>query len=176
MFLAGYIFVGVFVGIIISVIFVKAYNTDNKFKTDYDERQEAIRGRGYKYAAYTAWALLGLLCCFKIAKIDLHMDDAMIAFSILVISLLVQTVHAVMNDAYFGSNNNRRKYLIFFVVIGAINIAAAVSRYVAGEMIVDGTLTWRGINGLCGLMFVVLGIALGIKNFISKKEDDEEDE
>ena len=28
MLLAGYIFVGVFVGIIISVIFVKAYNTD----------------------------------------------------------------------------------------------------------------------------------------------------
>lgn len=171
-----FIFSVVFVAILISIVMVKSYNTDNKFKTDYDERQEAIRGRGYKYASYTAWVLLGALACCKIGDVNLHIDDALVAFSIMVISVLVQTVHAVMNDAYFGSNNDRRKYLIFSVVIAFINIAAFVARFIDGDVIVDGTLTWHSINGVCGLMFVVLGIALGIKNIINKKEEAEEEE
>lgn len=167
-------FIGVLVGLLIAVVIVKAYNTDNKFKSDYDERQEAIRGRGYKYASYTAWALLGLVACLSIGEVDIHMDNAVLAFAILAISLLVQTIHAVMNDAYFGSNNDRRKYIVFFIVIAAINLAGFAVRCTEGDLIVDGTVTWGAINGICGLIFVILGIALGIKNVINKREEEEE--
>lgn len=168
------VFIGVLLGIIIAIVCIKAYNTNNKIKTDYDERQEAVRGRGYKYAAYTAWVLLGLVVCIKIADVNIRIEDAMIAFSILAISALVQTIHAIMHDAYFGSNNDRRKYIILFIIFAIINLANAISRFSAGEMIVDGTLTWAGISGICGLMFVILVIALGVKNLISKREEEDE--
>ena len=42
--------VGITVGVILVMVLLKMSNTDKKIKTEYDERQERIRGKAYKYA------------------------------------------------------------------------------------------------------------------------------
>ena len=37
--------IGIFIGIIISLFVIKAFNKDGKMKTKYDEMQELVRGR-----------------------------------------------------------------------------------------------------------------------------------
>ena len=49
---SGLVF-GLIIGLAIAAILIKAANKDGKFKTKYDERQEAVRGKAYKYSFYT---------------------------------------------------------------------------------------------------------------------------
>lgn len=165
---------GIFVGVFVSIILIKGLNTNNKFKTDYDERQEAVRGRGYKYAAYTAWGLMVVLFVMSMGNVKLPIDDALLYFTVMIISLMVQVCHAVWNDAYFGSNNERNKYLIFFVILVLINGGAAIGYYRDGSLIVDGILTFRGANAECALIFIIMGIELVMKNLFHKEEIEEE--
>ena len=51
---------GLMIGLVIAVILLKFANKDHRFKTQYDERQESIKGRGYKYSFYTLASKLGL--------------------------------------------------------------------------------------------------------------------
>ena len=49
---AGFV-IGLIVGIILVMVLIKMANKDRRIKTEYDERQEKIRGKAYKYAFYT---------------------------------------------------------------------------------------------------------------------------
>ena len=42
--------VGLFAGIVISIVIIRMINKDGKFKTKYDEMQKIARGKAYKYA------------------------------------------------------------------------------------------------------------------------------
>ena len=56
---------GVMVGLIICVILFKIANSDKKVMTQYDERQEAVRGKAYRYAFYTAMGLEAVGICLE---------------------------------------------------------------------------------------------------------------
>ena len=45
---------GIICGLIIAVIIIKVCNKNGKFKSDYDERQQIMIGKSYKYAMMTA--------------------------------------------------------------------------------------------------------------------------
>lgn len=165
---------GVVVGILLAIVIIAICNNNGKVKTDYDERQEAIRGRGYKYGMYTAWILMGLYCVCEISEINLHMEAATIAFAILAISAIVQCSHAVFNDAYFGKNSNAKKFLICFGVIGIIDLICSIQYFVDGQLIVDGMMTWRGITPIVTAMVIIIYVEILIKNIMDKKAEAEE--
>lgn len=164
--------IGIMLGLILCVLIFKAFNKNHKAKTQYDERQEALRGRAYKYAAYTAWGLIAFFMAVKTSEVRLPMDDVMALFTIMVISMMVQMSYSIWNDAYWGINNNIRKYVLFFILIAAINIIITVVYAVDHSLIVDGILTWRGINAVCALMFLLIGIQFAIKSRINKPEEE----
>ena len=62
--------VGLIVGLILVVILFKYANTDKKVKTEYDERQEKVRGKAYMYAFYTALIVEALLSMASICGIE----------------------------------------------------------------------------------------------------------
>lgn len=170
------VIVGVIVGLIISIVVIKACNKNGKFKTEYDERQEALRGRGYKYAAYTAWIMMGLCIVLDLNDVNLHMDNNLKLFTIFFVSIMVSVCFFIWNDAYWGRNNNTKNYVIFMVVITLINLLVTVVAIEEHLLIVDGMLTWRAMNLECALIFIIVGILYVVKGIISKSGEQEAEE
>lgn len=174
---SGYLAAMVVVGLLIAVLIVKFCNKNGKFKTDYDERQQIMIGKSYKCAMITAWVLMAVYMIIDMGGNALPMDNSLAIFTILFVSIMVHTSYAVWSDAYFGSNNDYKKFGIMAIVVTAINMAAAVSYYKDGVMVVDGVLTYRFINAECAMMFLLLGVQMLIKGFVDKKKvSDEEDD
>lgn len=164
----GFVF-GVFLGLIIVCLLFKFANKDGKIKTEYDERQEAVRGIGYKYAFWTYTTLMGIFTVYDMAfgsKIPLFA----LAFSAIVIAGIVLSLYCIIKGAYWGQNNNKKIYIIIFIVAGVINIISAVSAILSGTMIVDGVIQVAYMNLICGIMMAIIGVAIAIS---SKKESEE---
>ena len=77
------------IGLIIAVVVVKVCNTNGKFKTNYDERQQIMIGKSYKCAMITAWILLAIYIVIDAGGNKLPMENSMVAFTIMFISVMV---------------------------------------------------------------------------------------
>nr|MCR4806342.1 hypothetical protein [Lachnospiraceae bacterium] len=70
---------GLMVGLVLVVIFYKIANTDKKIKTEYDERQQRIRGKAYKYGFYTMILyhvlMMGLYLCDITIPVDPYVTE-----------------------------------------------------------------------------------------------------
>ena len=62
------VIVGVAVGLVLTFLLIRYSRTDKKIKPKYDERQELIRGRGFKYAFYTRLSASPCWCTQAIAS------------------------------------------------------------------------------------------------------------
>lgn len=170
-----FIAAGLLVGLIIAVIIVKICNTNGKFKTDYDERQKIMIGKSYKCAMITTWVLLAIWMIVDMGGNKLPVENSVLAFSVIFVSVMVHASYSVWTDAYFGGNSNNKRYAIMSIVITLINLAAAVRYFMDGSIIIDGVLTFRVVNAECALMFLILGIEFWIKSIVDKKENMQED-
>jgi len=169
----GIIF-GVFLGLLLCILIFRICNSNKKIKSEYDERQEAIRGKSYKYGFYTTIIYLGVLTIFYMTDFAIPFTISAVVFFGLILGISVMAIHSIINEAYWGINNNKKKYAIVFIVCAIINLASGISG------IIDGTIL-QGFQGRmisleCGLMLLVVGIAVIIKDKISPKSSDEEEE
>lgn len=167
---------GVIVGLIIIPFALMAINKDRKIKTEYDERQELIRGRGFKFGFFSALIYTAILLLLSIFEIKIPATQPVIYFSIIFVAIGVWVVYCSLNGAYFGLNNDERRFHIFMFFISLINFAVPVRFIIDGSFIQDGTITGSGINLMCGMLFLIVGISELVKKHIDKKEgaDDEE--
>ena len=65
---------GIFFGLILSVILLKVCNKNKKVRSEYDERQNVVRGRAYKYGFYAICFYLAIVAILPIANISLPLD------------------------------------------------------------------------------------------------------
>lgn len=172
---AGFI-AGITFAVILSCVLMIIVNKNKRIKTEYDERQELLRGKGYRYGAITAIVYAAILMCCSLNGVSLPVRQEVIYFSIIFVLLLVMTSYCIMTGAYFGLNNDRRRFGIvsFFVVI--INLITPVMHIVNGTFIQDGMVSAPCINLLCVILFLAIAIECLIKDIIERKngEDDEE--
>ena len=168
---------GILIAVILCVIFLKMSNTDNDPMTKYDERQQIVRGIGYKYSFWTLVLLIAGLIVLDACGIVLPIENTVLYFLIMVIAMMVHTTYCIFNDGYFGINNKPKQYYIFFVFIGLFNVFIGILNSIERGLISDGKLSTPVINLICGLLFVELGICIVIKKKMTKNEDyDEEDD
>lgn len=166
----------VLVGILISIILISRNNSNKKFKSEYDERQEVVRGRSYKWGYYTAIVLFAVFTLLDLGGIVFPVEQSVLFFGALAVSASVQVAYSLWNDAYWGINNKLRNYVVMFIVLGIINGLSGAMAYVDGRMIVDGILTHSFISFECVLIFVVFGIVCLVKSVVKKSEVDEDEE
>ncbi len=168
------VLVGIFAGLIICAITFKTGNTNGKLKTEYDERQIAARGEGFKIGFYSYMIGIALMVVLTIGEVQLPMELPVQFFVLMFVGAIPMCVYSIWNNAYWGLNNKKRNYIIVFAVAAVINIAAAVMSWIDGKMIVDGILTIRFMNLLCGLLFLVVGVTFTIKKYVDDKNVEEE--
>ena len=167
--------IGIIVGLALVACLLRFMNSDKKLKTEYDERQKAVRGRSYMYGFYgiVFSNLIMIFIMIDFPEFITVMGTNAFVTPIL-IGIIVQVSHAIFNDSYKGLNNNMNRYMIFMTFISIFNIAVGILPWVREGFIQDGEIYLNFINLEVGIMFIIICIEMAIKKAIDKREEVDE--
>lgn len=161
---------GLVVGIVTALIILIVVWKFNKkaMKGKFDERQELVRGRGYKYACFT---MLGLLVAdLLIESYDafevLPVSRELYIFFMILVGVMVYALYCVRNDSYFGVGTDTRTYRAVMWIVIVCNAVSGITGLREGAMI-DGKLAF----GPCAsLMFCAAFVLIMIMLYARKRK------
>ena len=162
--------VGILIGLILAVALILISNNNRKVRTEYDERQLRVRGDAYRYAFYSVIICEVILLILAFGEITLPVPEYVLHFGGILIGCLVLCTYCIWKDAYWGLNNNRRRYGIILVVAGLLN---AIPLY--GALSHRTTLDFPYVNLLTCVMLLVVGVELLLKHFLDLRAESAED-
>ena len=160
------------------IIFAVIWKFSKKsMKGTFDERQELVRGRGYKYASFTMLALLVLdLLLESLDAFETLPVTRMLAIFIMILAgVMVYALYCIKNDSYFGVGTDSRTYRAVMWIVIVCNAVSGFTGLKEGAM-EDGKLAFGPCASLlfC-LAFVIIMISIGIKQRNAAAEEAEED-
>ena len=164
---------GIALGLVICFIIFKYANNNHKVRTEYDERQQVIRNKGYKIAFYTALILNAIMLVLYYGNLPLPLDPYMAHAAVIFISCTVLGCYSIWNGAYWGLNNDRRKYLIVLAATVILNAFPVVMTAIHGGLLENGKLSPVFINLLALVMLASMGIVMVIRARMDRNEEKE---
>jgi MFS family permease len=158
--------VGIVFGLILAIALIMIANKNRKIKTEYDERQLRVRGDAYRYAFYTVviWEVFLFILAF--GEIRLPIPEYVLHFTGILAGVIVLSSYCIWKDAYWGLNNNRKRYGIILVVAGLLNIFPVVMALREG-----GGDDFPWVNLLTTVMLLVTGGELLAKHLLEKRAE-----
>ncbi len=163
--------VGVIIGLLLVVIIMAATKTDDNIKCNFDERQELVRGKGFKYGFFTMLICNGIFAVLKLLEVALFAEAEVPMFFSMLVGVAVFACYCIWNDGYFSLNENRRSLMIVFAVVGIVNVALGVINICRGEFLVNGSLTFHSLNFFCGILSAVIFVALLFKKIKDGRDE-----
>lgn len=157
---------GIMIGLILAIALILISNNNRKVRTEYDERQLRVRGDAYRYAFYSVIICEVILLILAFGEVTLPVPDYVMHFGGILIGCLVLCTYCIWKDAYWGLNNNRRRYGIILVVSGLLN---AIPLF--GALSHKTTLDFPYVNLLTCIMLLVVGVELLLKQFLDRRAD-----
>ena len=169
--------VGVLIAfIVLRVLFYFVEKTKKKAgRCEYDERQELMRGRGFKYGFFTL-----MIYCMLYGMLEGVLDGNMIFYENegtgyvvgVIIALMVFAVYCIWNEAYMANNETPATVYLLLGGVGLLNLIVGVANTLHGELLIDGKLTFRVINLLMGIAFLVLAGTFAVRNRIDSRQEE----
>ncbi|MBQ8924481.1 MAG: hypothetical protein IJ053_06765 [Lachnospiraceae bacterium] len=139
-------------------------------KGEYDERQELVRGRGYKLGFFTFAICNMVILCLSDGDHVMYIDvDAAMIISVL-ISTVVFAVYCIINDGYFGLVEKPLSSILVLLGIGIMNFAIGFAN--RSEWVVDGRLKFPIVSLACGIAMLVVSVTGLIKLGLNKREEE----
>ncbi|MBQ3036114.1 MAG: hypothetical protein IJD31_04200 [Lachnospiraceae bacterium] len=163
--------IGLAVGLLVVAICVAATKKGDDIKNQFDERQELVRGKGFKYGFFTMMISNAALLVLKILEIPLFSNMEVAMTASIVIGVSVFASYCIWNDGYFALNENRKSLLIMFGLISTLNLVIGIGNVFAGVIIENGAFTFRSTNLFCALMFIAVFIVMLAKHIKDGKEE-----
>ena len=163
---------GIMVGLLVVGILLFFKKKGGRKKCEFDERQELIRGKGFKIGFFSMVICNTIVGCYSMA-VEKPMVDM---FTSSVFSILIGggvfAVYCIWKDAYFSLNENRKKMLILFAGIAICNFSVLIPEYASGDSVLmeDGVLQPGAINIMCGILYVVIFVTFLAKEIVERKE------
>ncbi len=155
---------GIAVGLVIAVLLVRFANRNKKYKTEYDERQIRARGDAYRYAFYTLVIYEVILFLLEIGEISLPIYGAVLHMCGVILAITVLCVYCIWKDAYWGMNNNRKRYGVIMILGGLFN-ALPVVAVLRGSTTFNSRLSSGVFLNFCVcVMLLVIGAAMLLKH------------
>ena len=155
-------YVAMLLAVIIAALAVTC--TIKKAKGEYDERQELIRGKGYRISFFLYSFEFALLMFMD------NMDDSLpmtygafyaIAF---MLPICVFVIYCISKDAFVGITTNIIQYILLVAFIALVDIAVTIVMIIQGKLIVGGKLTSACITPVCGVLFLIVLVMLLVRN------------
>lgn len=160
------------VAIVFRIIFWRKKKKGEGSQCRYDERQIAARGKAYKagfFATLIYMSVYGVLSVLNVQWCTAPVGVFLGCF----FGIGVFICECIFSDAYFAVNQKPRVYLVLFTVVAVmqlINGAAAIKR---GDIVENGLLTVESLSLACGVLFVVVLVAVAMKSAQIKREEQE---
>ncbi len=167
----GFIFGVTIVSAIIIIPMLIALTKDGKIKRKYDERQEAIRGRGFKIAFYTIITMNMLYGCFQLVCKNIPIEPGVVMFIIAIMGVGVYAWYCILNDGYFALNERIPQTLVAFTIIGIANLMIGLNHILDDSIIKDGVIGFECISIVCGIFMLITVLVILIKQHKDKRED-----
>lgn len=148
------------IGIIGKVVFKKRV-----FSCDYDERQELIRGRAFKYGFWVMAAYFlayGLMAEFLNPK---YIGTGSISILGVGIGILVFAVYAIWHDAYYALTENPKRFTMLFGALMVLNLVGGI-RYIREN---NGETEMISVNLIFAVVFMVILLVQVLKIIKDKK-------
>ncbi len=139
-------------------------------KKDYDERQQALRDKGFRFAYLT---LIGYMVVFALLHSLEVIPGEMSGWLFIgvIISLVVHIIYSIYNDAYFRISDSPKGYTVLFGILGLSNIVLGVLKRINGE--VEGAFPAYGdLNLVIGVMLLVISVNILIKQALDKRTEE----
>ena len=163
---------GVMIAVVLVVLILALTKNGRSAKCQFDERQELVRGRGAKYAFYTLLICNAVVGALEIAEFPRFADTDVLMIINCLMGICVYVVYCIWYDGYFALNENRKRLMIAFAVIGISNFLLSAVGFASGGMVQDGRLTFRSLNLFCGILFIVIFTTMYLKKvFKDGKEE-----
>lgn len=171
---------GFWCGIALVAVFATLFRVWMKKKSgknapDYDERQAAIRGKGFQLAYITA--LLVMIfggtaeLSFGVSWCNLF-TFAMIA---LWSSICVFTSYCVVKDAYFTLRSQRKPLIIIMAAAAVINLVVSIGHIRSGTLLTpDGMLGTPFVNLITGAGCLYLAVFMLAWTLHERRQEIEE--
>ncbi len=166
------IIVGTVVGILLFCVLIRFMRNNGSMKADYDERQELIRGRGYKLGFFTLLILEVVSILLKEFYGELPVEASMEQFILICLSIMVFVSYAIWNEGYFAINENPKKVMIAFIGVLLMNLFPTINAFSSGIAIEDEKLTFHAANLVCVILFFVVFVVLLAKTIVDKREEE----
>ena len=158
--------VGILVGLIIAAVLIVIANKNRKFKTEYDERQLKVRGDAYRYAFYTVVIWEAVLLILAIGEFSFPVSAYILHYAGILAGVLVLSGYCIWKDAYWGLNNNRKRYGIILVVAGLLNAIPLL-----GGLSHSDSFDFPYVNLMVCIMLLVVGLELLLKHMLDRREE-----
>ncbi len=163
--------IGLAIGLLVVAICLAISKNSDETKNQFDERQELVRGKGFKYGFFTVMISNTVLLFFDILEVPLFSNMEVAMTASIVVGVAVFASYCIWNDGYFALNENRKSLLIMFGLIGLMNIVIGIRNLIAGVVIENGALTFPSTNLFCALLFLVIFVVLLLKHIKDGKEE-----
>lgn len=162
--------VGIVFGLILAIALIMIANKNRKIKTEYDERQLRVRGDAYRYAYYTVVIWEVILLVLAVGEFHPPVPEYVLHFVGILAGGIVLASYCIWKDAYWGLNNNRRRYGIILVVAALFNAIPLLGQL----MDADGSV-FPYVNTLACIMLLVVGVELLVKQRVDQRAERAED-
>lgn len=152
----------VFIAILIATLIAVLWGQKKNGK--YDERQEAIRNRGYKYGFYTMAIVTIAIICLK--GFDIKISSYLTTILPLYCACLVISIYDIINQAYFRI---KEKHMngngILLIIIGIFEAYFSITSFKHENL---NTV----VNfGMLAVLFVAIGVTILYVNYRNKRDE-----
>lgn len=175
---AGGAATGIILGLVICYILFKRLNNDHKVKSEYDERQRLIRGRSYMFAFYGTVIAEAIMVCLSFSGVfaGLPIPEYVYHVFSMFVGLITLVIHSVWNGAYWGLNNNVKRYTITFIVLFIINLIPFTGVIKNGIVMQNGYISnFPFMNFLVIIMMLVLAVTILARKRVDNMDSERED-
>lgn len=172
--ICGFVF-----GLLLAVVIISVNNKTKDGvlgKFEYDERQQIIQGKSFRFGFLAAVIYSGLLTLLSICNVPFPAIDPVMYFSVLFVGAIAMSSYSIWHDAYWGLNTNKKGFIICMSVVTLVNFIVPVRFMIDGSFIKDGKAGLSAVNLLCGIIFLAILLQDIIKKAVVKKSDEEEDD
>lgn len=164
--------VGVSLGIFLLTLSLKGRSS----KRVYDERQELIRGRGYRLAFLTMAVYCGIMMILEISGVKVFMERAVELGLGVLIGLCVHMVYCIWKDGYYAMNESIRRRIGVVTGLLVFNGLNVIFQIKSGAVLRNGELTFYSLSIFIFMFMVILLAALVLRYVVLIKEQKNEDE
>ena len=144
----------------------------DKDYSGYDERQELIRGRAFRYGFLTLALSLAAVMLWEECVGALPIEFSLLMMACLMVGCLVVILYDIWKDAYWGIRqaSGSNAAIVLMVAVMVMQYLSFRGHASAGDVIVDGILTWDGgIYLLIFAFFALIIVNLLLKAWVDKR-------